>query len=134
MADASQSLVLYKLVPLTQMQECCDRNLLPKEEKWWYIGLRQCKEEAVIRAMQLEEVVSKESHAMLVFEFSPLGVAHFSTTLEDKTYHFQPVLHKICSQWATYDKGVWHFTRDLPLSLSNDQGNYLVRSEWMEIM
>jgi hypothetical protein len=134
MAASPQPLVLYKLVPLTQVQDCIEHNLLPKEDKWWYIGFRQCGEEAVARAVHVEGGANKDSHAMLVVEFSPLGVAHFTTTFEDKTYQFQPVLHKICSQWATYDKGVWHFTRDLPLSLSDDQGNYLVRSQWMEIM
>ena len=134
MAISPQPLVLYKAVPKTHVQDCIDNNLLAKEGDWWYIGFRQCPQQALYRATQVGEAVDKCSHAILKVEFSPLGVAHFATTFEDESYQFQPVLHKICKKWHTSDWGVWHFTRDLPLSLSDAQGNELVSSSWHEIM
>ena len=60
---------------------------------------------------------------ILEVQFSPLDVAHCRTLCEDQNYNFQPVLSMVWMQGAIYDKGVWHFTRDLPLTLSDDHGN-----------
>jgi len=129
-----QPLKLCTFVSKSQMDECIEKNMLEIPKDWWHIGLRESPEEAMVRAGQVGEPVNKDSHVILMVIFSPLGVAHFTTTCEDQTYHFQPILHKICNRYATRDKGVWHFIRNLPLSMTDDQGNQLVSSEWMEIM
>ena len=96
--------------------------------------MRESPEEAVVRAGQAGEPVAKDTHVILKVIFSTLGVAHFVTTYEDKSYHFQPILSKMCNKYATRDKGAWHFIRNLPLSLSDDHGNALVTTEWLDII
>ena len=132
--SAPQPLKLCTFVLKSQMHECIENNMLKIPKDWWYIGLRESPDEAVVRAGLVDETVNKDSHVILMVIFSLLGVAHFTTTCEDETYHFQPILHKICNRSATHDKGVWHFIRNLPLSLFDKQGNHLVSSQWMEIM
>ena len=47
----------------------------------------------------------KTPHMMVKVEFPPLGLAHFSTTFEDKDYQFQSTLPKFDHKGNTYDKG-----------------------------
>ena len=98
-----------------------------KREPQWYIGLRQSKQEALRRVgLWGSETQYLKSYAILEVEFTPLGVAHFCTTF-DNDWKFQPFLFKVFNlNWATWDKGVWHFNSDLPLSLSDSHGNRLV--------
>ena len=95
--------------------------------------MRESPEEAIRRAEQAGDPVAKHTHVILKVIFSTLGVAHFVTTCEDSSYNFQPILSKRCNWYATRDKGAWHFIRNLPLSLNDDQGNILVTTEWLEI-
>ena len=132
--SAPQAFKLYTFVAKSQMDEAIESGELKIPSGWWYIGLRESPDEAVHRAALVGETANKDSHAMLMVTLSPLGVAHFTTTIEDQSYHFQPILSKICNRYATHDKGVWHFIRNLPLSMSDEQGNHLVSSQWMEIM
>ena len=129
-----QPLELYTFVQRSQINECFEKNMLEIPKDWWYIGLRKTPEEALVRAGQVGEQVDKDTHAILRVTFSPLGVAHFTQTCQDKFYHFVPVLHKICKPYDRRDKGAWHFNRNLPLSMSDDHGNQLVASEWLEII
>ena len=129
-----QSLQLYSVVQRSQINECIEKNMLEIPKDWWYIGLRKTPEEAVVRAGQVGEQVDKDTHAILRVTFSLLGVAHFTQTYMDKSYLFEPVLHKICKPYDTRDKGAWHFNRNLPLSMSDDDGNPLIWTEFMEIL
>ena len=126
-------LQLYTFVQRSQVDDCISKNILEIPPHWWHIGLRESPEEAVRRAGQAGEPVAKDTHVILKVIFSTLGVAHFVTTYEDKSYHFQPILSKYCKWNAKHDKGAWHFIRNLPLTLNDDQGNILVTTEWIEI-
>ena len=129
-----QPLKLYSCVQRSQMNECIAKNVLEIPKDWWHIGLRKTPDEAVVRAGQVGEQVDKDTHAILQVTFSPLGVAHFTQTCMDKSYHFAPVLHKKCKPYDRSDKGAWHFNRNLPLSMTDDDGNPLIWTEFMEIL
>jgi hypothetical protein len=64
--------------------------------------------------------------------FSPYGVAYFSTSYEESN-QFLPILYKMWNDWDNPDKGAWRFSRDLPLWLSDLDGNFLVASCWWEL-
>ena len=123
-------LQLYTVVQRTQVEDCISNNLLEIPPGWWHIGFRESPEEAILRAEQAGDPVSKHTHVILKVVFSTLGVAHFATTCEDSSYGFQPILSKYCKWNAKHDKGAWHFIRHLPLTLNDDQGNILVTTEW----
>ena len=108
-------------------------NMLTIPEDWKYIGLRQTPEEALRRLGQVGEVANKDTHVMLAVTFSPLGVAHFCSTFGDQSYKFMLMLSKMFHWYADDDHGVWHFIRNLPLSMNDEIGNELVSSEWKEI-
>jgi len=132
--DRSRPLVLFTLVAKDEVEECVRRNVLPIAKDWWYIGFRQRVQDAVDRADQVGFVASKESHVILEVSFSPLGFAYYGTTCEGSSQSFTPVLHKVVHKYVSEDKCIWHFHRELPLSLGDSSGNPLVSTRWMEII
>ena len=133
MALCTQSLQLYYVVLKEEMDICIQRNFVTKDDNWYYIGLRQSAVHAMHRLKQLGGQFDKDIHVLLRVTFSPLGVAYFTTTMEDGSYNFMPILHKICHKYTSWDRGVWHFTRDLPLYLIDMHDNELVTSEFLKI-
>ena len=132
MTAMPEPLVLYTLVAKSRVEQCIASNTLPLERWQWHIGFRQEVGESLARQCEFDGHVDKDSHMVLRVTFSPLGVAHFVTTVGDKANQFLPVLHKVRCGWPT-DRGQWRFIQDLPLSLSTALGQDLVSSEWLEI-
>ena len=132
--DCARPLVLYTLVARDEVEECVRRNVLPIAKGWWYIGFRQRVQDATDRAGQVGFEASKSSHVMLEVSFSPLGFAYYGVTCEGPSQSYTPVLHKVVHKWVSDDKCIWHFHRDLPLSLGDSSGNPLVSTQWLEIM
>lgn len=133
MATAPQPFILYKAVLTSEIDEICKKNYLKLDPGLMYIGLRQSIQEALNRVEMVGDQCSKQTHVILEVEFSPLGVAYFTTTYGDQSYGHLPVLKKIWNG-SHRDKGVWHFTNKLPLSLHDMQNNQLVKTKWMEIV
>ena len=133
MANVLQPLELYKVVAKTDIHRYIRGNLLTRDG-WYHIGLRQTPEQAIEREMHMGQAFDKDDYAVLKVTFSVHGILHFATMAEDATYFFQPVFHKVLHSNSSVDKGVWHFTRDLPLSMSDSQGNELIWSEFFLVM
>ena len=133
MPASKKKLILFTVVPKDQVKRCKENNIYALEPEGYYIGLRQSMQGAVDRAIRGGEYITKGSHMMLRFEFSTLGVGYFTTQFDDASYHFTPVLYKKCGRWSDYDRGVWHFSQDLPLSLKDDEGNDLVTSRFCQM-
>ena len=129
-----QSLKLYTFVQKSEMHKCTEKNMLEIPKDWWHIGLRETPDEAVVRAGQVGEQVDKDTHAILQVTFSPLGVAHFTQTIMDKSYNFAPVLVKKLNFYDRCDTGAWRFNRNLPLSMTDDVGNPLIWTEFILIL
>jgi hypothetical protein len=98
-----------------------------------YIGLRQRLEDAVARAIKVGGACNKNSHGVLEVTFTPLGLAHYTTTCADSSYFYKPLLHKM-EYWDSTDWQVWHFLTELPLQASDMQGNLLIATRWLDIM
>ena len=127
---APQSLILFKICSIQERESAERTQLLRRENDWPYIGLRETRDAASYRSttqLKTDPPVNEETHVILEVRFTPFGIAHFATAVDDGAYRCQPVLHKI---WKPWDEGNWHFTRDLPLWLDDAGGNPFIRSEW----
>jgi len=119
-----QSLILSTLCTRKEIDEALERGYYRIPKDWWYICFRETHQQAIVRLQdELHIKASKETHVILDVEFTPFGVAHFTTTFDDQ---FHPVLHKA---WKREEKGNWHFTRDLPMVLHDSQYNLLINTE-----
>ena len=127
-------LVLYAVVPKTCVDLQSRVIKKPVDSNFWYIGFRETKDEAVLRAQQVGVLLEHGPYVMIEVEFSPLGVACFATMCEDGTHYFAPVLHKIFQNGSPFrDRGAWHFTRDVPLHGFDPDGNKLLQTTIYDI-
>jgi hypothetical protein len=125
--DHPRSLVLFKCIAMADVEGYQQRQFLATDGDSGYISLRQCRSDA-----EKGNTIDKASCAMVRVEFSPYGVAYF-TTMYDETNRWQPILHKVWSPGSSHDQGEWHFTGDLPVSSRVKDGNNFVSTEFFSI-
>lgn len=118
----------------THLEPYIDRGSYDLEDDGWHcIGLRQSPTAAIDRAKMYGEEVSKDSHALLRVEFSPLGGHTFLPYSKIRNTSSSRYCTKSSDKWQSYDNGVLHFNRNPPLSLCDTQDNRLVTTQFMEI-
>ena len=66
-----------------------------------YIGLWETAEAAVERAARKHDHVDKETHVILEIEFTPHGIAHFTTMCQGVDGQFQSTLFKKKPIWMS---------------------------------
>ena len=68
-------------------------------------------------------VFDRNKHAVLEINLTPLGIAHYSRTwaLKKRVY------------WDAEEWYMWDFYADLPLQATDQRGNELVRSNFLDI-
>ena len=100
-----------------------------------YIGLRETLKDALDRFTQCHSVAANTSdHIALMFTFTPLGVAHYTTQCSGRDHCFASLLSKKTYGDRTRDWKVWHFLDDLPLSHVNENGDTLISSEFRPLV
>ena len=81
-----------------------------------YFGLRECREQAVLRARRCGAYPTEETHCFMQVTFTPSGIAYFANKPQPAQRRFAAVLWK-----KTYKKvtskhgGVWKFYEPLPV-------------------
>ena len=104
-----------------------------------YIGFRETAEAADDRAMQLFRTDRKLIRAnlrLLKIQFSHKGFSHYAMNKLGVDHAFATMFHK-----NTYrqdrtgtDWGAWSFYGNLPLLQSDEKGNLLIVTEWVDRM
>jgi hypothetical protein len=130
--DGPQPLTLFGLFPRPQFEEFEAAGHVPLNGAK-HIGLRQRLEDAIDRAVKVDGACDKSSHAVLEVTFTPLGLAHYTTTFANKENYYKPILNKV-QYWDEQDWQVWHFLQELPLEAKDEQGNVLITTQWREII
>jgi len=102
-----------------------------------YIGFREDAEAADDRAMQLFRNDGKLARAtlhLLKIQFSHKGFSYYATRNLGQDYAFDTMFHKnIYHRDRTgTDYGAWSFHGDLPLVESDEEGNLLIITEWID--
>ena len=95
-----------------------------------YIGLWETAEAAVERAARKHDHVDKETHVILEIEFTPHGIAHFTTMCQGVDGQFQSTLFKKTYLDVSQDWGTWHFWGDLPLHAVDHLGIPLISAQF----
>ena len=100
-----------------------------------YIGLREKRDAAVDRAMQLFDKgcsMERPTLRLLRIQFSHKGFAHYATKVRGPDEAFAPMFYKIIypNDTSGKDYGAWAFHGDLPLQHSDEHGHVLITSEW----
>ena len=100
-----------------------------------YIGLRENRDAAVDRAMQLFDkggLMERPTLRLLRIQFSHKGFAHYATRVRGPDEAFAPMFYKIIypNDTSGRDYGAWAFHGDLPLQKSSEDGQVLIACEW----
>ena len=132
--SAPAGLRVYRVVALDAIQHMFQDGGLRLQGHGpgqWSIALREKLSDALDRGIYTG--ATKQTHVVLDIQFSPLGVAHYTTLCQGPSYSYQPTLQKMTYR-GDKDWKVWHFHGDLPLQAEDEQGNSLVTSGILEIM
>ena len=95
--EETPSLYLYKCLLKTDVDRTIREGVLSVKQQGpdeGYIGLRETPEGSVERATLFHDHVDKATHCILQQEFSPQGIAYFTTQYQGPDRQFQSTLFK----------------------------------------